>query len=232
MSAGAPAAVRGYLVHVYTASGVVCGWWALVAITGSHYRQALLWLVLATFIDATDGILARRLDVGRTAPLIDGAHLDDIVDYLTYVVVPGVLAWHAGLLPPGAAQPVVGIVLFASAWGFARRDAKTADHYFTGFPSYWNIVVVYLLALKPSPLFNAVLLVTLAVLVFVPIRYVYPSRTPVLRAVTVPFAVAWSVALLLVIWWLPDPPRWLVYATFPFVAYYVALSLVLTWRRA
>ena len=71
--------------------------------------------------------------------------------------------------------------------GFARRDAKTADHFFTGFPSYWNIVVVYLLAVQTSPALNAALLLALAVLVFVPIRYVYPSRTVTLMKTTVAF---------------------------------------------
>jgi phosphatidylcholine synthase len=226
-----PGAAAGYLVHAYTASGVVCGWLALVATLGSDYRGALLWLVLATLIDATDGVLARRVDIARTAPRIDGAHLDDIVDYVTYVLVPGVIVWHARLLPPAIDEIVVAAVLLASACGFARTDAKTADHFFTGFPSYWNVVVVYLLALRTSPAFNAALLLALAALVFVPIRYVYPSRTPTLMAVTLPFGAVWSVLLLLVIWWLPDPPRWLVYGTLPFLAYYTLVSLWLTWHR-
>ena len=113
----------------------------------------------------------------RTAPAIDGARLDDIVDYVTYVLVPGVLVWRLDLLPPAAAPWVVGATLVASALGFARRDAKTDDHLFTGFPSYWNVVAVYLIALRPPPPVAAAILLLLAVLVFVPIRYVYPSRT-------------------------------------------------------
>lgn len=224
-------AIGGYFVHAYTASGVGCGWLALVAGIQGDFRASLLWLVAATIIDATDGALARLADVARTAPRIDGARLDDIVDYVTYVVVPGVLVWRADLLPPAAAPWIVGATLVASALGFARRDAKTDDHLFTGFPSYWNIAAVYLIALRPAPFTAAAILLTLAALVFVPIRYVYPSRTVVLRPLTLALGGAWGVAFVAVIWCLPDPPPWLVWTSLLYPVYYVALSLWLTARR-
>ena len=221
-----------YLVHVYTATGALWGFLALRAVLDGDYRAAFLWLVLATFIDATDGWLARLADLSRTAPLIDGARLDDIVDYLTYVFVPAVLVWHAGLLPSNWSLVVVGAVLLSSACGFARRDAKTDDHFFTGFPSYWNIVAVYFVALRISQAAAAGLLLALSVLVFVPIRYVYPSRTRLLMWLTVPFCAIWGVQLLLVIWWLPYPPRWLLFSSLAFPGYYVLLSLWLTLQRS
>ena len=224
--------IGGYLVHAYTASGALCGWLALVAVFEFDYRRALVWLIVATAIDATDGVFARLADVSRTAPLIDGTLLDDIVDYITYVFVPGAIVWHAGVLPPASATLVVAGMLLASACGFARRDAKTDDHLFTGFPSYWNIVAAYFLALRTPPILNAVLLVVFSVLVFVPIRYVYPSRTRELMGITLPFGTIWSLSMLGVVWMLPDPPRWLVYSTLPFVAYDFALSFWLTAKRS
>jgi phosphatidylcholine synthase len=224
-------AFRGYFVHAYTASGVVCGWLALVAALDGDARASLLWLAGSTLIDATDGALARRADVAHTAPLIDGARLDDIVDYVTYVVVPGVLVWREGLLPPAAAAWVIAATLLASALGFARRDAKTGDHLFTGFPSYWNIVAVYLIALRPPPAVVAAILLTLAVLVFVPIRYVYPSRTVFLRPLTLGLGALWTLAFVALIWLLPVPPAWLVWASLAYPAYYLALSLWITARR-
>jgi phosphatidylcholine synthase len=220
-----------YLVHAYTATGVIWGFLALRATLGGDDRAALLWLVLATVVDATDGLLARFVDITRRAPLIDGARLDDIVDYVTFVLVPAVIVWSAGLAPPAWTVPVVSAMLLSSACGFARRDAKTVDHYFTGFPSYWNIVVVYLLALHTSPAVNAVLLVTLAVLVFVPIRYVYPSRTVTLRKTTIAFGLVWGLQMLALIWTLPDPPLWLVAPACAFPLYYVLLSFYLSARR-
>jgi phosphatidylcholine synthase len=224
-------AIGGYFVHAYTASGVGCGWLALAAAIEGDARASLLWLVAATLIDATDGVLARLADVARTAPRIDGARLDDIVDYVTYVVVPGALVWRQDLLPPGVAPWVIGATLIASALGFARRDAKTDDHLFTGFPSYWNIVAVYLIALRPAPAIAAGILLGLAALVFVPIRYVYPSRTVFLQPLTLALGVAWTVAFVALIWQLPAPSAWLVWTSSIYPAYYLALSLWLTVRR-
>jgi phosphatidylcholine synthase len=220
-----------YLVHAYTATGVIWGFLALRATMGGDHRTALLWLVLATFVDATDGFLARFVDIARRAPLIDGARLDDIVDYVTFVLAPAVIVWSAALTPPTWTVPVVSAMLLSSACGFARRDAKTADHYFTGFPSYWNIVVVYLLALRTPPAVNAALLVALAVLVFVPIRYVYPSRTVTLMRTTIVFCTLWGMQMLALIWTLPDPPAWLTMSALAFPLYYTALSFYLSARR-
>jgi phosphatidylcholine synthase len=224
-------AAGGYLVHAYTASGVVCGWLALVAALDGDARVSLLWLAAATLIDATDGALARLADVTHSAPLVDGARLDDIVDYVTYVVVPAVLIWRQGLLPPAAGSWVIAATLLASALGFARRDAKTDDHLFTGFPSYWNIVAVYLIALRPPPHVAAAILLTLAVLVFVPIRYVYPSRTATLRPLTLGLGAVWAVLLIMLVWRIDAPPAWLVWSSLIYPAYYLVLSLWLTAQR-
>ena len=37
------------------------------------------------------------------------------------------------------------------AYGFNTDVAKTDDHYYTGFPSYWNVVALYAYALRVSP---------------------------------------------------------------------------------
>ena len=65
--------------------------------------------------------------------------------------------------------------------GSSRRTRRSSDHFFTGFPSYWNIVVLYLLLFRVPPGVNAVVLLVLSALVFVRIGYVYPSRTPTLQ---------------------------------------------------
>src|SRR5690606_18627608 len=170
--------VAAHAVHAYTASGVLLAALATVAALADDVRMALVWLAVAVFVDATDGALARLARVDRYAPGFDGARLDDIVDYLTYVAVPMLVAWQAGTLPATWAWLPVGAVLLSSAFGFARADAKTADHFFTGFPSYWNIVVLYGLAWQWRPETFAAILLAFAAGVFVPVRYVYPSRTP------------------------------------------------------
>jgi phosphatidylcholine synthase len=221
-----------WLVHALTASGALVAYIALTNVINGNLRIAFLWLTVATVIDAIDGVLARLARVKERAPMLDGARLDDIVDYLTFVFVPAFAIHDAGLLPDGiVAWLAVAAVLISSAFGFSREDAKTADHFFTGFPSYWNIVAVYMVALRLPAAVNAAILLLLAALVFVPIGYVYPSRTVRLRRLTVASGVVWGAMLVAIIWRLPDPPRWLVLPSLAYPAYYVALSLALQRSR-
>jgi phosphatidylcholine synthase len=221
-----------YLVHVYTATGAVWALLSLIAIDAFDYRLALMWLVVATFVDATDGWLARWARVDRHATQINGARLDDIVDYATYVLAPGVLLLHAGRLPAGGiGVTVVCGMLLASALGFTRQDAKTDDHFFTGFPSYWNIVALYVLAADIGQEMTAIVVAALSVMVLVPIRFVYPSRTETWQALTVTGCALWGVQVLLMIWWMPDVPVWLLWTSWIYPAYYVGLSLALSMRR-
>jgi phosphatidylcholine synthase len=218
-------------VHAYTGLGAVCGFGSLLASVEQDFRTAFVWLVAATLIDASDGVLARAAGVKEHTPDFDGARLDDIVDYLTYVIAPVFLLYQAGSLPEGWGAAVAAIVLLSSAYGFASADAKSDDYFFTGFPSYWNIVAVYLYAVELPRLANAGVLLVLSALVFVRIGYVYPSRTPVLRGLTIALGGVWAVLMLLIIRAMPDAPPALVAVSLFFPVYYTVLSLVLHRRR-
>jgi phosphatidylcholine synthase len=192
-------------VHLYTAIGAPLGLLALEASSRHAFGSAFLWMTLAIFIDSTDGALARRVGVKQVLPHFDGARLDDIVDYLNYVVVPMVLAYQAGLIPAGLpGLAVASAPLVASGYGFCQLEAKTADHFFTGFPSYWNIVVFYLYALQSAMWFNVTALLAFSVLVFVPIRYLYPSRSTVARRLTYGLGIAWALLMLVLLFQFPD----------------------------
>ena len=222
--------IAAWLVHLYTASGGVVALLAARAVIDVDYRAAFFWLWLQVVIDATDGVLARLARVSERLPWFDGSKLDDTVDYLTYVFVPALLVWRAVLVPAPWALPVAAAMLVASAYGFNRKDAKTADHFFTGFPSYWNVVTFYLLVAQwPAPV-NLAVLVTLVVLVFVPLRYVYPSRTPVLRGLTNGLGAIWSASMLFMLWQYPAVSRPVLWASFVFPAYYMVLSVALHAR--
>jgi phosphatidylcholine synthase len=223
--------LAAWLVHLYTASGALAAFFGTLAVVGSRYREAFLWMAFATFVDATDGLFARAADVKRVLPGFDGARLDDIVDYLTFVFLPVLLLQHAGALPGRWGLAVAAVVLLSSAYGFASLDAKTDDHFFTGFPSYWNIVALYLYAASMPPVVNAVILLVLSLLVFVRIGYVYPSRTPALRALTVALGIVWAVMMIAIILMLPSPPRLLLLASLFFPVYYTVLSFALQSRR-
>ncbi len=220
-----------WFVHLYTASSAVLALLATRAIFEYRFRDAFFWLGVAIMIDSSDGVFARAARVSQRLPWFNGAKLDDIVDYLTYVFVPAVFVWRALLVPDAWTIPVASAMLLSSAYGFNRDDAKTSDHFFTGFPSYWNLVVFYLFLMQQSQVVNALVLIALAVLVFVPIRYLYPSRTPTLRALTVALGIAWGITLLVMVWQLPAISAPLLWGSLAFPIYYIVLSLVVGWRR-
>lgn len=220
-----------WLAHAYTASGAVLAFVAVTATINRDYQLAFFCLFIQVGIDATDGIVARALDVKSRTPAFDGAKLDDIVDYLCYVFVPALIVWHAPLVPDLLALPTAAAMLLASAYGFNRADAKTSDHFFTGFPSYWNVVAFYLFAAGLLPLVNAGLLLVLAGLVFVPIRYLYPSRGGAYQLTTNMLGALWGVLMLVMLWQLPVVSSTVLLVSLLFPAYYTALSLWLEWRR-
>jgi phosphatidylcholine synthase len=219
------------MVHAYTASGAVLALAMTVAVIHNRYRTAFLLMVAATVIDGTDGLFARIARVKERTPEFDGGRLDDIVDYLTFVFVPVLLVLEAGLLADGWGGVAAAAVLLSSAYGFAAKDAKTDDYFFTGFPSYWNVVALYLFAAKLPPVLNSVILLGLSVLVFVRIGYVYPSRTPILRGLTIALCLAWGLMLLQIIATLPDVSARLLIVSLFFPVYYFVLSLILQSRR-
>ncbi|MFY9916445.1 MAG: CDP-alcohol phosphatidyltransferase family protein [Nocardioidaceae bacterium] len=217
-------------LHVYTATGAVFGFLIVVAAFQGKVEQALWLMLVALFIDGTDGMVARYLRVSETIPSFDGARLDDIVDYLTYAFAPMVLLWTTDRLPDGWLGKVIAVLpLLASSYGFCRTDAKTADHFFLGFPSYWNVIAFYVFVLDLGTRTTGVILLLCTILVFVPIRYVYPSRTKVLRSVNVAFTTIWMITYAILLVQLPDPKPVVVALSFAYLAYYVGLSIYLSW---
>ena len=220
-----------WLAHLYTSIGIVLALLATATTFAHNFRAAFLYLVVATIVDATDGFLARALRVKERLPHFDGALLDNLIDYITYVFVPVLIVWQADLVP--SAFPIGVAILLSSLYQFSRTDAKGEgdEHYFLGFPSCWNIVVAYQYVLELPKWLNAAGLLFLVVLVFVPIQYLYPSRMRTLKLPTILLGTMWGVLFAWMVWRLPavDGPWAMISLTFP--AYYVALSLWLQFRR-
>jgi phosphatidylcholine synthase len=223
--------IFAWLVHLYTALGVFVGFISLLAIDQGSFRETFFLMGLAVVIDATDGTLARAARVKEVLPWFDGNLLDEIVDYFNYVIVSCFFAFRAHLLPSEDALWLAMLPLVASAYGFCQINAKTADNFFLGFPSYWNIVVFYLYVLQTPAWINAFAIVALAILVFVPIRYIYPSRSPGFRFLTNFLGALWGAAVVYIIYRLPEPSTELAMMSLLFPAYYTALSLWLEFRR-
>jgi phosphatidylcholine synthase len=225
------ALILAWLVHLYSATGVILGFLSIVLIERGDYRTTFWLNALAVAIDASDGTLARAARVKERIPWFDGGRLEDIIDYLTYVVVPSLIFFHAGLLPKNALW-IAAVPMVASAYGFCHAEAKTADHYFLGFPSYWNILALYLVVLHTPAWLNGALILGLALFVFIPIKYIYPSRTTAFRSVTIVLGLIWGALVMLTIYYLPEPPRGMVYASLFFPVYYTILSFWLSRRQS
>ncbi len=230
-SSGRAARLRAWGVHCYTAGSALLALLALEALVDRRFAAAFAWLAVAMLIDCTDGTMARRWRVKQVLPHFDGAKLDDIMDYLTYVLVPVALLVRAELLPPGGLGiATAALPLLASGYGFCQAEAKTADHFFTGFPSYWNVIALYLYVFQWPAMVNAAVLLLFSALVFVPLRYLYPSRMPTARRLTYVLGAIWGAAVFVLLSQFPHPSRSLAAASLAFPAYYMAVSLWLHWH--
>lgn len=215
-----------WLVHAYTASGGVLGLFALLAAARGDIRHAFLLLMAAFFVDVTDGLLARRVRVGEHLPGFSGSRMDDAVDVFTYIYVPLFIIGREALLPHPAwlVFPVC-----AGLYAYGQSDMKTEDHYFLGFPSYWNVVALYLYWLRPAPVPAVACVIVPAVLTFLPTRYLYPSRNAAFWKTNFALGLAW---LLLVCGLLlqPEPPIGLVGLSLLYPALYMGLSFYVEWK--
>lgn len=213
-------------VHLFTATGAVWGFLGLLAIFEHNWRMMIIYMIVAMLVDGFDGMLARWADVKKYANGIDGALLDNILDYLNYVVVPALFLVEADVLPESVRLFAACSILLTSAYQFTQSDAKTDDHHFKGFPSYWNVAALYMLLMNLPQWWNFGFLMLFNVLVFIPIKYIYPSRNSYLRTLTLALTYLYGA---IGIWGLvqyPNQPEWVVWASFIYVAYYLVLSVI------
>jgi phosphatidylcholine synthase len=237
------AQVLAWGVHFYTALGLVAAAGIAVLIVNGgaeSFRGAFALMLLATLIDATDGTLARRVKVKEVLPGFDGRRLDDLIDFLNYTSLPLLLIWRAEIVPAGQAWWLLA-PLIASAYGFCQSSAKTDDGYFLGFPSYWNLVAFYLYYLQTPPWVSVALLVSFALLTFVPIRYLYPTQRGRLNRFTIILGAVW---IIFPLWILLQPAlaipgvhlsgneftRGLALFSLFFPVYYLAASWLVSWK--
>jgi phosphatidylcholine synthase len=234
----------GWSVHAYTALGLVAA--AIIAALLARGGQgAVRWcfilMALATILDATDGTLARLVRIKDVVPGFDGRRLDDIIDFLNYTFLPILLIWQAGLLPPGQGAWLL-LPLLASIYGFCQVQAKTDDGYFLGFPSLWNVTSFYLYVLPLGSWSCLAIVVVLALLTFVPSKYLYPALPGRLNQVATILGVIWAVPFLWLLWNLPvstsprdDPVTVrLALASLSYPVFYLGVSWIITlghWSR-
>ena len=121
---------------------------ALLAAANHDWPVMFLWLVVAFFVDGIDGPLARKYDVKTNAPRFDGALLDMIIDYLTYVFIPAFacfrrIYWMVACVVCSDPDHIFICDVFFRWWD------ETEDYSFRGFPGCWNMVVIVFFGLTP-----------------------------------------------------------------------------------
>ncbi len=192
-----------YLVHVFTALGVVFGFLALLATVDGKIPEAFLWLAAALFVDGVDGTLARAVNVNQNTPEIDGAILDNIIDYLNYVVVPVFIFYSLGMAPEPYLLLSCVAILLVSCFTFTNTNIKTDDFYFSGFPAIWNIVVLYFYILESSEFTNFIFVILFCVLTFIPFKYVHPFRVVEFRKITLIITFIWMITTTILLFDIP-----------------------------
>lgn len=199
---------KALLVHLLTASGAVLSMLAMLAAVEEKWSLMFLWLVVALLVDGIDGPLARRYDVKTNWPTHDGVLMDLIVDYLTYVFIPAYALFKSGLLPGWTGWLAMVAITYASVIYFADTRMKTKDNSFSGFPACWNMVVLVLFAVSPGYWVTLGVVLALAVAMFVPLKFIHPTRTARWRALSLPVSLAWTVFAARAAWLDFHPGSW------------------------
>ena len=217
-----------YGVHLLTATGAALGVWAVVLVYDGFYQQAIWVLAASALIDSIDGTLARAADTKKNAAEIDGGLMDNIIDYVTWTLAPMLWIYATMHLPVW----VLGICAMASAFGFSNTEAKTDDHFFRGFPSYWNIVVFYIFLLNIPVGYASAIMLMFALVTFLPVKFLYPSRTDYLQTLTLVLGTIYMLQLIGLMYYFDKSPALLIYSSFIFPFYYFGLSFYMNIKLA
>lgn len=181
-----------WMIHSYTGLGGLLGLLALFFAASGDYPTSFLILFITLFIDMTDGMLARGINIRQVLPNMDGSSLDNVVDTFTYIWIPLFIMWHGQLLH---SDWLIFFPAIAGLYAYTQKKMKTDDGYFLGFPSYWNVVALYLYWLEPSGWQNILLIIIPSFLTFVPTRYLYPSKNKTLAKPTWIALIGWYIGV-------------------------------------
>ena len=196
--------IAAWAVHGFTASGAVLGFLAIISIFNNDQTSSFLWLGLALLVDGLDGTIARKVGVSDKATNIDGSMLDNLVDYLNYVIIPSLMIYWFQMVPNGWEIIIPAGIFAVSLYTFANINMKTEDYYFSGFPALWNIVVLYFYILNTNQYINLIVIIFLSILTFIPIKFVHPLRVKKLRNITIFCTIIWSATTLKLVVTFPE----------------------------
>ena len=189
----------GILVHLLTGFGIIAGYFALIAVMNNNQKEAFLWLGLAFLIDSIDGTLARKFNVKKNLPNIDGKMLDSIIDFFNYVIIPSIMIYWFRYVPDQFSVLIPAILIFISIYSYVNLNILTNDNYYNGFPAIWNVIVLYFYIFGTSQNVNLILLTLLIFLKFSPLKCIHPLRVKRFKNLSIIFAIIWFLTSALLI---------------------------------
>jgi phosphatidylcholine synthase len=194
-------------LHAFTATGVLVGMAALVAVLDGSARMAIIWLLVAQLIDGIDGPLARRLLPDEATTKFDGYVLDLVIDFVTCVLVPAAFLWQFRMVNHDRSGmiAIAALLMFSSLW-FSRTDQQDDDSWFHGFPAAWNMVVPTLWLLDSSPTVTMVVVACLSILTMTNVQFAHPVRVVQWRIWNMTAISVWVIGVLLGTIWSPQVP--------------------------
>jgi phosphatidylcholine synthase len=182
---------KAFSVHLLTASGSFLAFLSLVAASEERWAAMFWWLGLALLVDGIDGPIARRLHVKEVLPTWSGDMLDNIIDYVTYVLLPAFALYQRGFMGEGLSFLSAAIIVVSSAIYYADTGMKTKENFFKGFPVTWNMIVFTLFVIQPGEYLSFAVVVMAAILSFVPVHFLHPVRVKRLRTLNLGMFLLW-----------------------------------------
>ena len=173
--------IRASLVHFLTGSGIIFSFLALVSVIEGYKLQTFMFLGVALIIDIIDGTLARRYKIDVIFPNIDGKTLDTIIDYINYILIPCIMLYKFNYLPQNFSLIIPIVVLCISLYSYINIKLIDASFSYLGFPSIWNIILLYLEILSFNKWINLLIIIFFVFLKFVPFKVLHPMRFPKLK---------------------------------------------------
>jgi len=186
------AEIRAFSVHILTASGSFLAFLGVVAAAEHRFVDMFWWLGLALLVDGIDGPIARKVRVKEVLPNWSGDTLDNIIDYVTYVLLPAFALYQSGMIGEPWSFVAAGMIVVSSAIYYADIGMKTEEYFFSGFPVVWNMVVFTLFVIHADVTTATVLVGISVVLTFLPINFLHPVRVERLRPLNLSIFLLWS----------------------------------------
>jgi phosphatidylcholine synthase len=218
-------------VHIFTASGLLAGFLAILAINAGNWRVAMAWLIVAQVIDGVDGSFARWFSANEVLPNMNGKTMDNVVDFANYAVIPAYFFYSAHLVEQIWNLPLTFLILLVSTIYYGKDGMVSDDNYFIGFPVMWNMVVFYLIFVFAfGKLGNTGIIIIFSILHFVAIKFAYPSRATRMRVLTILFTMILMIAMPLIVWFYSNVPVQLIWIAVGCLVYFGILAVLDTFE--